>query len=192
MNYDSLKRPTATIEVDLGRDRVVPARMIGTAEQLAIYRSIPEPEPPIVGENLMGDPVRDDGAGSYQSAMLEWKTKQAVIGIAVSIGYTPDGLHWEVKHIADPLDSSQSAAALRVKFKDAEGARKQYAKAAIREFMGDGAVEGLLNDHEISNAWRSIRSIGIAQAVAGSAEGNSSSGQDPDHAAGTDNPEIRG
>jgi|GEM_PF-5966398 len=179
MNYDQLKAPIPRVPIELGRDRTAEAKMLSAAEQLAIHRSVPEPEVPIVGESPLGEPIRDDGSPEYETKFLFWQLKQAALTVAVAIGFEPDGIPWVAGHLIEPdgPKNDPSGPANTIGFSNAEDQRRAYARRVVVEFIGDGSVQGLFSKDEIVLANRQVQQIGMGELIGQSAEGNSSSGE---------------
>ncbi len=185
MKYSDLERPAHGGEIDLGRGRTVPARLLSPAEDAALRRAIPEPDAPVMkteaGEPMVdgqGRLVRDDTSAEHTARLNKWSDRYRAARIAVSVGMeTSCGLVWSRDRLSDPADG-HSLLGDQHRFKayaDAERARRNYCVAAVGDMLGDDRRDGLVTLFELEGATDQYRRLGFGELVARSAEGNSGS-----------------
>jgi hypothetical protein len=185
MKYSDLERPAHGGEIDLGRGRTLPARLLSPAEDAALRRAIPEPEAAVMktdkGEPMVdgqGRLVRDDGGVEYTNRVSRWLDRYRAARIAISIGLeTRCGKGWDRSRLTDPAEGHTRLGEEQIAkgFADAERARKNYCVAVVGDMLGDEEHDGLVTLFELERATERYTELGFGELVAASAEGNSGS-----------------
>ena len=185
MDYQSLKRQVPVGEIDLGSGRKTQVRLLSVTETHAIRRFIKTPQAEILtneqGQPLLdnqGGVIRDENSVEYNSLSALWFDRFRAAVLAVAMGYTTSTeKSWTRSMLSDPKDGRVSANASNqgVAFQDHEAQRKTYLLDAVSDLLGHDERDGLLHSKELTSAYEAYEKLGINEAVAKSAEGNSGS-----------------